>query len=212
MPRSKPNRYESDIAGHLAEVEKLAETLTDLELAKVLGIGKTAFKRYKVTYPEFREAIARGKAIRGCNYEKLIKPRLAEIAEMYQTMSENEIISEIGVSKTSWSEYKATHPELKEALQRGREKLCTRVKKALLEAAEGYEYTETEEIRELTEDGGMIVTRTRTMKRKAKKDVVAAHLLLKNNDPDWRNDDFQTMELKKKQVDIAQQKAEDANW
>ena len=32
------------------------------------------------------------------------------------------------------------------------------------------------------------------------------------NDPDWRNDDFQTMELKKKQVDIAQQKADDANW
>ena len=183
-----------------------------MELAKVLGIGKTAFKRYKATYPKFREAIARGKAIRGGNYEKIIKPRLAEIAEMYQTMSENEIVSELGISKSSWSEYKATHPEMKEALQRGKEKLCTRVKKALLEAAEGYEYTETEEIRELDEDGEMVVTRTRTMRRRAKKDVVAAHLLLKNNDPDWRNDDFQTMELKKKQVDIAQQKADDANW
>ena len=101
---------------------------------------------------------------------------------------------------------------MREALQRGKEKLCTRVKKALLEAAEGYEYTETEEIRELDEDGAMILTKTRTMKRMAKKDVVAAHLLLKNNDPDWRNDDFQTMELKKKQVDIAKQKADDANW
>lgn len=212
MPRKKPNRYESDIAGHLAEVEKLAETLNDLELAKVLGIGKTAFKRYKATYLEFREAIARGKTIRGGNYEKIIKPRLAEIAEMYQTMSENEIVSELGISKSSWSEYKALHEEMREALQRGREKLCTRVKKALLEAAEGYEYTETEEIRELDEDGAMVLTRTRTMKRRAKKDVVAAHLLLKNNDPDWRNDDFQTMELKKKQVDIAQQKADDANW
>ena len=127
-------------------------------------------------------------------------------------MSENEIVSELGISKSSWSEYKAIHEEMREALQRGREKLCTRVKKALLEAAEGYEYTETEEIRELDEDGAMVLTKTRTMKRRAKKDVVAAHLLLKNNDPDWRNDDFQTMELKKKQVDIAQQKADDANW
>ena len=159
MPRKKPNRYETDIAEHLAEVEKLAETLNDLELAKVLGIGKTAFKRYKATYPEFREAIARGKAIRGGNYEKIIKPKLAEIAEMYQTMSENEIVSELGISKSSWSEYKATHEEMREALQRGKEKLCTRVKKALLEAAEGYEYTETEEIREDELAGKILVIR-----------------------------------------------------
>ena len=43
-------------------------------------------------------------------------------------------------------------------------------------------------------------------------DIGAIHLLLKNNDPDWRNDDFETMQLKKKQVDIAQQKADDQTW
>ena len=35
---------------------------------------------------------------------------------------------------------------------------------------------------------------------------------LKNLDPEWRNDDAQTLELKKRQTEIAEKKAEAAEW
>ena len=43
-------------------------------------------------------------------------------------------------------------------------------------------------------------------------DTGAIHLLLKNIDPNWKNDDDRTYELKKKQVEIAEKKADDTNW
>ena len=43
-------------------------------------------------------------------------------------------------------------------------------------------------------------------------DIVALHMLLKNEDPTWRDDDFETLQMKKKQLEIAQQKADNAEW
>lgn len=49
-------------------------------------------------------------------------------------------------------------------------------------------------------------------KKYAPPDVGAAHLLLKNLDKNWRNDDAATMELKRKQVDLTQKKIEKDMW
>ena len=43
-------------------------------------------------------------------------------------------------------------------------------------------------------------------------DTGAIHLLLKNIDPNWRNDDATTLELKKRQTEIAEKKADAAEW
>ena len=40
----------------------------------------------------------------------------------------------------------------------------------------------------------------------------AAHLLLKNLDPNWHNDDAETLDIKKKQVELQKQKLEQDNW
>ena len=203
---NKPIDYEERIRPRLAEIEKLSETLVDASLASVLGISKRILSRLKKDHPELMEAIERGKLKRSSKYKTVILPNLAKISDMYQTMTETEIAQELGISRATWTDYKATHEELREALQRGR------VKAAMLAAAEGDELVDVREIRELDENGNMIVTKIEKVTRKAKKDVVAQHLLLKNYDETWRNDDFEMMELKKKQVDIAQQKADASEW
>ena len=209
---NKPIDYEERIRPRLAEIEKLSETLVDASLASVLGISKRILSRLKKDHPELMEAIERGKLKRSSKYKTVILPNLAKISDMYQTMTETEIAQELGISRATWTDYKATHEELREALQRGRAKICSRVKAAMLAAAEGDELVDVREIRELDGNGNMIVTKIEKVTRKAKKDVVAQHLLLKNYDETWRNDDFETMELKKKQVDIAQQKADASEW
>ena len=209
---NKPIDYEERIRPRLAEIEKLSETLVDASLASVLGISKRILSRLKKDHPELMEAIERGKLKRSSKYKTVILPNLAKISDMYQTMTETEIAQELGISRATWTDYKATHEELWEALQRGRAKICSRVKAAMLAAAEGDELVDVREIQELDENGNMIVTKIEKVTRKAKKDVVAQHLLLKNYDETWRNDDFETMELKKKQVDIAQKKADASEW
>lgn len=202
-PKERSTAYEKLIKPRLAEVEKIAESMTEVALANAIGVGKASLSKYKAKHPELKEALDRARKKRASNYEKLVQPKLKEIAVMNQTMSERQIAFELGVSLTSFNEYKVLHEELRDALQRGRDELVRKVKESMVKSANGYYYTETDE----SEDG---VTNKR--KRWAKPDVVAQHLLLKNYDPEWHNDDHETMELKKKQVEIAKQKADDLTW
>lgn len=202
-PKERSTAYEKLIKPRLAEVEKMAESMTEVALANAIGVGKASLSKYKAKHPELKEALDRARKKRASNYEKLVQPKLKEIAVMNQTMSERQIAYKLGVSLTSFNEYKVLHEELRDALQRGRDELVRKVKESMVKSANGYYYTETDE----SEDG---VTNKR--KRWAKPDVVAQHLLLKNYDPEWHNDDHETMELKKKQVEIAKQKADDLTW
>lgn len=43
-------------------------------------------------------------------------------------------------------------------------------------------------------------------------DTGAIHLLLKNLDPSWRNDDQATMNMKREKLELEKQKAEQDNW
>lgn len=202
-PKERSTAYEKLIKPRLAEVEKMAESMTEVALANAIGVGKASLSKYKAKHPELKEALDRARKKRASNYEKLVQPKLKEIAVMNQTMSERQIAFALGVSLTSFNEYKVLHEELRDALQRGRDELVRKVKESMVKSANGYYYTETDE----SEDG---VTNKR--KRWAKPDVVAQHLLLKNYDPEWHNDDHETLELKKKQVEIAKQKADDLTW
>ena len=202
-PKERSTAYEKLIKPRLAEVEKMAESMTDVALANAIGIGKASLSKYKAKHPELKEALERAHRKRGSNYEKLVQPKLKKIAEMNQTMSERQIAFALGVSLTSFNEYKVLHKELRDALQRGRDMLVSNVKQAMVKSATGYHYTETD----INPEG-----EKSTRRRYAKPDVVAQHLLLKNYDPTWHNDDHETMELKKKQVEIAKQKADDQTW
>ena len=147
---------------------------------------------------------------RSNRYESHVKPRLGEIAEWVQISNENQIAKRLGVSSRTFENYKKDHAELREALKRGREALVEDLKSSLKKKALGYEYTETKTtVRDV--DG----VRTRVIeeyKKHMPPDTGAIHLLLKNFDESWRNDDRETMDLKKQKLELEKQKAESENW
>lgn len=148
---------------------------------------------------------------RKSKWESHIEPRLDEIAELYQDHDEAQIAEIIGVSSTTWEKYKAERPELRAALTKAKERLISDLKESLKRKAKGYEYVEQKEYIRENADGtkSKVVER---YKKYAHPDLGAIHLLLKNLDPTWHNDDEITIEMKKEQLEIAKKKAENGDW
>ena len=143
-------------------------------------------------------------------YESVVAPKLADIQKWIQVMSEEEIAKQLGVSKNSFTKYKKEHEELKEALQDGKRELVKDLKDSLKKKAKGFRYKETKTTTK-NEDGA-ITTITEVFDRYAPPDTGAIHLLLKNLDPEWRNDDKPTMDLKREKMDLEKKKNEAENW
>lgn len=143
-------------------------------------------------------------------YFSHIQPRLAEITEMCLTMTEKQIATTLGVGYSSWCDYKLKYPELSDAIKRGRDDLVVDLKSALIKKAKGFKYTEKKKtIRQIGDQKSIVIEE---YDKYAQPDTGAIHLLLKNFDADWRNDDKSTMEMKREQLELAKQKAENDNW
>lgn len=201
-----PTKYETQVLPRLEDVAKMAEDgASERAIAAALGIALITLQRYKKKYPEFAEA-----ARREDKWTARILPNLHKIPEMALTMTQGQIADELGVSRSSWDNYKAQHPELLAAIDKGRERLVQSLKDALREKALGFHYDETKTTQKKVGSNTQVVVERYS--RYSPPDIGAIHLLLKNNDPEWRNDDFETLQIKKKQVEIAQQKADDSGW
>lgn len=142
-------------------------------------------------------------------YETNVKPRLDDIRKWYGTLTERQIAGRLGVSKASFEKYKTIYPELVECLQAGKEALIEDLKSSLKQKAKGFYYTETKKTTR-TDYKGYSET-IEEYNRYSPPDTGAIHLLLKNLDPTWRNDDKATMDLKRERLELEKQKAED-NW
>lgn len=143
-------------------------------------------------------------------YETNVKPRLKEIPKLYETMTEAQIARELGVAVSSFEKYKTQYPELIEALRKGKKDLIEELKASLKKKAKGYTYEETKVTQRREGHQTTVVKETYT--KVAHPDTGAIHLLLKNLDPEWHNDDKKTIELKQEQLKIAKEKAEQNNW
>lgn len=142
-------------------------------------------------------------------YDDYVKPFLNDIADWTTVLNEKEIAQKLGITPQSFVKYKREHKELKDALVDGKKRLVMEIKKKMKQSALGYYYTETKTIVK-KEHGEIVSETTETYNRYAKPELGAAHLLLKNNDDTWRNDDADTMEMKRRQIEIQQQKADNA--
>lgn len=146
-------------------------------------------------------------------YTTNVLPYLAQIPEWYKTMSVRQIALRLGVSKTTLYKYAEDHKELAEALKSGATLLVEDLKCALKKRAMGYEVEEVETIETQDEDGNTVGEITVKTKRKhIPADLGSIHLLLKNLDPDWRNDDAKTMELREREMAVKEKRAEEADW
>lgn len=151
-----------------------------------------------------------GKAGRKNKYETHVKPYFEKIKKWYLTKTETQIAQKLGITVQSWIKYKNQYPELRELLQDSKEDLVDELKGILKKKAQGFYYTET--TKTIIKEDGKEIKKIEERQRYAQPDTGAIHLLLKNLDDDWHNDDRQTYELKKKQIDIMQQKADQTEW
>jgi len=144
-------------------------------------------------------------------YETQVQPRLGEIPEMVGTMTEEQIAKQLGISRRSFERYKQQHEELRAALKKGREDLVRDLKMTLKRKAKGFYYTEKKTtVRDSEREGKTVIVET--FEKYAQPDTGAIHLLLKNLDETWRNDDRETMDLKRQRLEMEKEKNEANNW
>ena len=106
-------------------------------------------------------------------------------------LSEKQIAANIGVSKTTFEEYKKKYPDFKTALKKGKEPFIAEVENALAKRALGFEYEETKTYIKY-EDGKEVKYQERT-KKYYPPDVAACSILLKNKDRgNWSDNPMKT--------------------
>ena len=143
-------------------------------------------------------------------YETHIKPYLKKIPKWYETMTEGQIAKRLGVSVASWENYKNQYPELVECLRSSKDLFVEELKATLKKKAQGFYYTEKKKtIRKAGKDEIKIIEE---FEKYSQPDTGAIHLLLKNLDDDWHNDDKQTLDLKRKQLELTEQKINNDEW
>lgn len=143
-------------------------------------------------------------------YETHVKPHLNDIMHWYEDSTEAQIAKKLGISVASFENYKTTYPELVECLKAGKETLIEELKDSLKKKAKGFRYTETKKI--IRNVNGQKTQIIEEYDRYSPPDTGAIHLLLKNLDDSWRNDDQTTIDLKKQKLELERQKAENDNW
>lgn len=145
---------------------------------------------------------------RKCKYDEYVKPMIPKIREWAASgATEKEICSALGVALSSFYEYKKAFPELAKALRTGRQTVIMNIKAALYKKAVGYSYEEKKGVKKGSETVGVEV-----YQRQCLPDPVAAAMLLRNYDPEWRDKDAKTMDAKKEELEIKKAMAEATNW
>lgn len=143
-------------------------------------------------------------------YDTHVKPYLAKIRSWYGVLNEADIAEQLGIGTTSFENYKKEHPELREALRGGKKDLIADLKVTLKRKAKGFRYKETKTtIRKVGEETTRVVEE---YEKYSPPDTGAIHLLLKNIDDEWRNDDQTTIDMKKEKIELEKLKTELNNF
>ena len=141
-------------------------------------------------------------------YNDYVKPRLEEIRRWASAgATEKEICVALGVSVSSFNEYKNKYSELSETLRTGRQTVVLNIKAALYNRAIGMTYEE--KVGRESEKNGVS---TEIYQRFAPPDTTAAAMLLRNYDKDWRDKDKQTADFKAQELKIRKALAESSNF
>lgn len=143
-------------------------------------------------------------------YETQVQPMLGQIQEWYGLLTEEQIAKRLGVSVRSFERYKTQHEELRQALLNGKQALIEDLKATLKKKAKGFHYKETKKtIRNVNGQSTQVIEE---YERYSPPDTGAIHLLLKNLDDTWRNDDKTTVDLKREKLELDRARQENESW
>ncbi len=144
------------------------------------------------------------------SYEKNVAPYLDDIKEWTCSMTKEQIAKRLGIGRRTLYRYAKDHEELRAALEEGRVMLIQELKSTLIKKAKGFHYKETKKV--VRSVDGVKTQVVEEYEKYAQPDTGAIHLLLKNMDPEWRNDDKATLDLKREQVQLQRDKFEETSW
>lgn len=147
---------------------------------------------------------------RASKYETYVKPHLEDIRKWVLDLNEKQIAEKLGITQASLENYKKKFPELAEALIKGRQDLVLDLKDSLRKKARGFYYTETKTT--IKDENGKKTKYIEKHEKYAQPDTGAIHLLLKNLDEEWHNDDAVTIEFKKMQQEFDRERLEMQKW
>ena len=141
----------------------------------------------------------------------IVIENLDRIKEMARVgVTEEDIAKSLGISVSTFEKYKNEFPQLKESLKTSKIDLSVTVKSALVKRALGYEYEEKKQY--ITEDdNGNKKKHTEITTKHMPPDVGAINSLLQNIDDNWYRDK-RGAELRKQELELRKQMAEDKEW
>lgn len=146
-------------------------------------------------------------------YDEKIKSRFKDIEKWLKGgASEKQVAAALGVAESTWFKYKAEKAEFREFIKTvDRSEIILDLRSALLKKALGYNYDEKKQYIKEDESGNKYKYTEITTKI-AHPDVAAINLALKNYDREnWANDP-QMLELKRQEMELRKQIAEDKEW
>ncbi|MBQ1292459.1 MAG: hypothetical protein IIY21_00350 [Clostridiales bacterium] len=147
---------------------------------------------------------------RASKYETYVKPHLEDIRKWVLDLNEKQIAEKLGITQASLENYKKKYPELAEVLIKGRQDLVLDLKDSLRKKARGFYYTETKTT--IKDENGKKTKYIEKHEKYAQPDTGAIHLLLKNLDEEWHNDDAFQMEMKRLQAELDRDRLEAQKW
>ena len=149
---------------------------------------------------------------RKSKYDICVKPHLQKIGEWKRVgATDEQICSQLGVSKSSFYEYQKKHLELLDAIKKGKTELVMDLRGELARIAFKHTLeTKKQYIKQDAETGNK-TQYTEITTKEVDGDIAAINLLLKNLDSEWSNDP-QNLALRKQELELRKAIAEANNF
>lgn len=145
-------------------------------------------------------------------YESNIKPYLDKIAEWKRTgATDEQVCEQLNVSKSVFYAAKAKYKEFSDVLKISRASFVNDLKGELARLAFKHKL-ETVKVYSKTDESGQTITCKEKTSKEVDGDIAAIHLLLKNLDRENWTDNPQSIELKKKELELKRLIAEAQNF
>lgn len=147
-------------------------------------------------------------------YEEKIKSRFSDIEKWLKGgATERQVANALGVAYSTFNKYKVEKEEFSELLKSvDRSEIILDLRSALLKKALGYTYEEKKQYIKKDLITGHDIQYTEIITKPAHPDVAAINLALKNYDKENWSNDPQMIELKKQELELRKQIAEEKAW
>lgn len=143
-------------------------------------------------------------------WETKIRPRLKELEKWAEVDTDSLIAEKLGIGRKTLYLHRKRHPELEEAIQRGREKMSRKLRKSLYLLATGYTETETTK-KTVVDDGSGTVQIDIVRTKDVAPSIKAIEALLGYYDPNYHAD-RDGYRLKMEALEIQREKGTSEEW